>query len=194
MSKVSYILIAVMLAALLYMGAVRGYQVYERKAAEKAAEEAANTGVFTFQNVPVTLAAPLPEPVSRPVVFDPSQTAIFLEDAPLSDERQKQQAQETIASILADYEQDPNIQKFNRDLAAATQGGVEDLGALGGVELVKILKENPQVGRVVQENMKNPAFAKTIEQIFTNPQFVESVKQLQGAGPVEAAPQTKKAE
>ena len=35
---------------------------------------------------------------------------------------------------------------------------------------------------------------KTIEQIFTNPQFVESVKQLQGAGPVEAAPQTKKAE
>lgn len=71
---------------------------------------------------------------------------------------------------------------------------MEDLGALGGVELVKILKENPQVGQVVQESMKNPAFAKTIEQIFTNPQFVESVKQLQGAGPVEAAPQTKKAE
>ncbi len=179
MSKTSYFLIAVMLAALIYMGAVRGYQMYERKAAEKAALDSVSGNAFTFQNVPVSLAAPIAEPMAKPVVFDASNTAIFLETAPLSDQQKKQQAQDTIESILEDYQEDPLIQNFNRDLSAATGGNVKDLGALGGVELVKILKENPQVSQVVQQNMQNPEFAKTVEQIFTNPQFIESIKQLQ---------------
>ena len=180
MSNTSCFLIAVMLAALVYMGAARGFQWYERKAAEKAAQEASNGNAFTFQNVPVSLAAPMPQPVSHPVAFDPAQTAIFLESTPLSNELKTQQAKDTIESILADYQEDPNLKKFNEDLAAATRGDVEDLGALSGVELINILKENPQVGQVVQQNMQNPEFAKTIQQIFTNPQFIESIKQLQG--------------
>ena len=48
MSKTSYALIALMVAALLFMGAARGYP---------------------FQNVPVSLAAPRAEPVSAPVLF-----------------------------------------------------------------------------------------------------------------------------
>ena len=189
MSKKSYFLIAVMLAALIYMGAARGYQWYERKAAEKAALEATDGNAFTFQSVPVSLAAPMPEPVSRPVAFDPAQTAIFLETAPLAGDKQQQQAQETIESILADYQEDPQMKKFNEDLSETTQGKVENLGALGGAELIKILQENPQVGKVVQESMQNPEFAKTVEQIFTNPQFVESIKQLQGAAAGMAQPQ-----
>ncbi|OUO57455.1 hypothetical protein [Candidatus Avelusimicrobium gallicola] len=192
MSKTSYCLIAIMLAALLYMGAVRGYQFYERRAAEKAAQDAVSGNAFTFQNVPVSLAAPRPEPVSRPVAFDPAQTAIFLESAPLSFDLQQQQAQETIESILMDYAQDPNIQKFNQELADATEGEADNLADLSGEKMLKILQENPQVGKVVQESMQNPEFAKTIEQIFTNPQFIESVKQLQGN--MSAAPQPKKAE
>ena len=181
MSKKSYALIIIMLAALAYMGGFRLYQAYQRKAEQRAAEAAAGTA-FTFQNVPVSLAAPMPEPVNRPVEFAPAQSAIFLEAGNLSEEQKNQQAQDTITSILEDYSQEPAMQKFNEDLAAATQGNVEGLGALSGVELVKILKENPQVSQVVQENMQDPDFAKTIQQIFTNPQFVESVKQLQGAG------------
>ena len=135
---------------------------------------------FTFQNVPVSLAAPKPEPVSRPVAFAPVQSAIFLESAPLSEEQTTQQAQDTITSILDDYKEDPNLQKFNRELSAATHGDAADLGALSGGELVRILQENPQVRQVVQQNMQNPAFAKTVQEIFTNPQFVQSVQQLQG--------------
>ncbi len=197
MSKTSYALIAVMVAALIYMGAVRGYQAYERRAAQKAAEEAANGTPFTFQNVPVALSAPMPEPVSRPVAFDPAQSAIFLETQPLSAEKERQQAQETIESILQDYEQDPKIQQFNKELSAATEGNVPDLGALGGKELADILKEHPEVNQVVQQNMQNPEFAKTVQQIFTNPQFIESIKQLQGAMAVPAVPaasEPKKAE
>ena len=181
MSKTSYALIGLMLAALVYMGAVRLYQAYDRRAQQKAAEAAALANTFTFQNVPVSLAAPKPEPVSRPVAFAPVQSAIFLESAPLSEEQKTQQAQDTITSILDDYKTDPNLQKFNRELSAATHGDAADLGALSGVELVRILQENPQVRQVVQQNMQNPAFAKTVQEIFTNPQFVQSVQQLQGA-------------
>lgn len=181
MSKTSWTLVAVMVAALIYMGAVRLYQVYNRYAQQAAAEAAANANGFTFQNVPVSLAAPQPEPVSKPVAFAPAQSAIFLESAPLSEAQKTQQAQDTISSILDDYKQDPALQQFNKDLSAATQGSAADLGALSGVELVKILKENPQVSQVVQQHMQNPEFAKTIQQIFTNPQFIQSVQQLQGA-------------
>ncbi len=184
MSKTSYLLIVVMAGALLYMGALRGYQAYARKAAEKAAAAEANGSAFTFQNVPVSLAAPMPEPVSRPVEFQAVQQPVYLENQPLSPEKQTQQAQETIASILADYQEDPTLQQFNKDLAAATQGRVNDLGALGGKELGRILQENPQVAEIVQKNMQNPEFAKTVQQIFSNPQFIQSVQQLQGAGAV----------
>ena len=170
MSKTSYALIAIMAAALLYMGAARVYQVYERKVAER---EAAAVSSFSFQNVPVSLAAPQAEPVSYPVAFEP--------DAPLTEEQKVQQAQDTIVSILDDYKDDPNLQQFNRALSQATQGKVDNLGVLSGDGLAQILQENPQVGQVVAESMKNPEFAKTVQQIFTNPQFIESVKQLQGA-------------
>lgn len=178
MSKTSYALIAIMAAALLYMGAARVYQVYERKVAER---EAAAVSSFSFQNVPVSLAAPQAEPVSYPVAFEPAPEDVYLEDVPLTAEQKIQQAQDTIVSILDDYKDDPNLQQFNRALSQATQGKVDNLGVLSGDGLAQILQENPQVGQVVAESMKNPEFAKTVQQIFTNPQFIESVKQLQGA-------------
>ena len=194
MSKLSYCLIAIMGAALIFMGAVRGYQAYEKRAQELAEAEANDGTPFSFQHIPVSLAAPQGAEPNRPVPFNPAQSAIFLEEAPLSAEQRKQQAQETISSILADYQQDPELQRFNQDLFAATQGTASDLSALGGENLAALLKENPQIAQVVQQYMQNPNFAQTVKQIFANPQFVESIRQLQGAAAATQAQNAKKAE
>ncbi len=196
MSKASYFLMGLIVTALLYMGAVRAYQVYERTAQERAAQQIETADEFKFQNKPIMMAAPQARPVNRPIAFDPSQTAIFLEEAPLTEEQKTQQAIDTISSILDDYESDPRMQQFNQNLSVATQGEVSSLSDLSGAGLAGIMRENPQVGQVVQDSMKNPEFANLIQQIFTNPQFINSVKQLQGpqAQPPAADSQSKKAE
>lgn len=179
MSKVSYFLIALIITALLFMGAVRGYQFYEKKAAQLEAERAANQQTFSFQNVPLQLAPEGPEPVSRPVLFSERKQDIFLEEAPLNNQQEVQQAQDTIESILADFREDPNLQAFNKDLKDATDGNAVDLRGLSHGNLSEILQQNPEISAVVTKHMQNPDFAKTIEQIFSNPQFVESIQALQ---------------
>lgn len=192
MSKLSRVLIMIMAAALMYMGAVRGYQLYQRKTAQWEEERIREQGAFSFQNVPVSLAAPQAEPMSRPVLFEPSRHKdVFLEDAPLAPEQEVRQAQDTIASILEDYKDDGSLQSFNRDLAAATQGQALDLSALSGGDLGKVLQDNPEVGKVVGKYMQNPDFAQTVQQILTNPQFVKSVQDLQRRGAPAAAAQKK---
>lgn len=188
MSKKSYVLIFIMLAALAYMGALRGYQFYERKAAQWEEERINQQGKFSFQQVPLSLAAPQAEPVSAPVVFKEGSTdAIFLEDEPLPTELETKQAQETIVSILDDYKNEPSIRAFNNDLAEATQGQAVDLSSLGGGDLAQVLRDNPQVRQVVAKHMQDPEFAQKVQQIFSNPQFVQSVQHLQQQGaPVSA--------
>ena len=181
MSRTSYALIAVIVAALLFMGAVRGYQFYAKKAAQWQEERDAQTQPFTFQNVPLQLAPPEAEPVSKPVLFSGVKQDIFLEDAPLAEEEQTQQAQDTLASILSDYKDDPNLRAFNQELKQATQGKAIGLEDLGSVDLGQMLEKNPQISEVVSKHMQNPDFAKTIQQIFSNPQFIQSVQQLQQA-------------
>ena len=191
MSKTSYALIFIMLAALAYMGALRGYQLYERKTAQWEEERQAEQGPFSFQQVPLSLAAPRAEPVSQPVVFkEGANAAVFLEDQPLAAPLQTKQAQDTIASILDDFKKEPAIRSFNEDLSRATRGQAVDLGSLGGGDLAQMLKDNPQVGQVVAKHMQDPEFADKVQQIFSNPQFVESVRRLQQLG-APAAPQKK---
>lgn len=193
MSKLSYVLIGIIAAALIFMGAVRGYQLYQRKTAQWEEERQAAQGAFSFQNVPVSLAAPQAEPVSFPVLFEPSANRdVFLEDAPLAPEQEVRQAQDTIVSILEDYKDDDNLQSFNRDLAAASRGKAVDLSALSGGDLKQVLADNPEISAVVTKHMKNPDFAKTVQQILTNPQFVKSVRDLQENGAAAGTP--KKAE
>ncbi|MCQ2410835.1 MAG: hypothetical protein MJ053_05055 [Elusimicrobiaceae bacterium] len=183
MSKTSYFLLTVIVAALLYMGAVRGYQFYEQKAAQWEDERAGEGGVFSFQQVPVSLAAPQAEPTASPVEFLPQRSAaVFLEDTLLAEQEQTQQAHDTIRSILRDYKNDPALQSFNSDLKKATQGQAADLGALSGENLAQVLKENPQISEVVSKHMKDPDFAQVVQQIFSNPQFVESIRHLQQPG------------
>ena len=187
MSKLSYVFIGIIAAALIFMGAVRGYQLYERKTAEWEEQRRREEGAFSFQNVPLSLASPQAEPVSYPVLFDPSSTKdVFLEDIPLAAE------QDTISSILEDYKTDVNLQSFNQDLAAATDGKAMDLRALSGGDLKQVLADNPEISAVVSKHLQNPDFAKTVQQILTNPQFVKSVQDLQQheAGGTAAAKKT----
>lgn len=213
MSKTSYALIAVMITALLYMGAVRGYQFYQEKAAQWEEERQNSTDIFSFQNVPVSFAAPQAEAVSRPVPLPEQNSSIsilsdneitrtkiipeqvdgagipvnatgevFLEDTPLPVEKQVQQAQDTLRSIVQDYKDEPEIKSFNQELKKVTKGQAIDLSSLGSGDLNQLLKDNPQVQAVVAKHMKNPEFARKVQQIFNNPQFVQSVRQLQQSG------------
>ena len=213
MSKTSYALIAVMITALLYMGAVRGYQFYQDKAAQWEEERQNSTDIFSFQNVPVSFAAPQAEAVSRPVPLPEQNSSIsilsdneitrtkiipeqvdgagipvnatgevFLEDTPLPVEKQVQQAQDTLRSIVQDYKDEPEIKSFNQELKKVTKGQAIDLSSLGSGDLNQLLKGNPQVQAVVAKHMKNPEFARKVQQIFNNPQFVQSVRQLQQSG------------
>lgn len=192
MSKTSYALITLMVTALLFMGAVRGYQWYERKVAQWEEERAAQASVFSFQNVPISLAAPQAEPTRAPVQYpETSALSVVLEDKPLSPQQQVQQAQDTLVSIVQDYQQEPEIQAFNNDLAQATAGKAFDLSALGGGDLSNLLKSNPEISQVVSKHMQNPDFAKKVQEIFSNPQFIESVRQLQQhQAPASAAKKT----
>lgn len=196
MSRLSYVLIVIMVTALIYMGAVRGYQVYQRKVVQWEEERQNDGNAFSFQNVPVALSAPMPDPTPRPVSYQNYQEDFFLEDTPLTQEGEIQQAKDTLTSILADYQQDPHLQAFNKDLAAATGGQAIDLTSLSGESLPAIVQKNPQIREIVGKHMKDPDFSKVIQQIFSNPQFVKSVQKLQEKGDAQPVsnPEAKKNE
>ncbi len=180
MSKTSYCLLALMAAALIYMGAVR---VQEWRAQQKEAEELAaqNDGnSFTFQKIPVSLAAPEVELMQNPVKYQRPYPEIYLEDTPLTPEQQIQQAQETIASIVEDFKDETSLKQFNQDLQAASDGEVKDLVDLSTQNLQQIIQKNPEISGVVSKHAKQADFAKVLKEIFENPQFQQSVKELQG--------------
>lgn len=180
MSKTSYALIGLMVAALLYMGAARLYEKWEQHVEAQNAAALVDTEPFSFQHVPVSLAAPQAEPVQGPVKYQRAVPEIYLEDTPLSSEQKDQQAQETLVSIVEDFKADPAVAQFNRDLQAATQGNMQNLADLSSQNLAQFIQQNPQVMQVVQKHLNNKDFAAKINEIFSNPQFQQSVRQLQG--------------
>ena len=180
MSKTSYFLIGIIVAALLYMGAAR---LHEWRAQRLAVQEDAlrNDGEpFSFQQVPVSLAAPEAELMKNPVQYQPQYQEIYLEDAVLSAEQQMQQAQDTIVSIMQDFANEPALQEFNRELQAASAGDVQNLADLSTQNLEQILQKNPEIQQVVSKHLKDQDFSKLVQQIFNNPQFQQSVQELQG--------------
>lgn len=180
MSKTSYFLLGVIAIALMYMGAVRLQEWYtQHKEAQEIAAQ--NDGeLFRFQQIPVSLAAPEVELMQNPVKYQRAHTEIYLEDTPLTQEQQVKQAQDTIESIVRDFEQEPALAEFNQDLQTASQGTVQNLTDLSTQNLQQILQQTPEINGVVQKYAKNPDFAKIMEEIFSNPQFQQSVIKLQG--------------
>ena len=179
MSKTSYALIGLMVAALLYMGAARLYEKWEQRIEEQNAAALVDGEPFSFQNVPVSMAAPQAELMQAPVKYQRVVPEIYLEDAPLSQDQKDQQAQETLASIVEDFKADPAVAQFNQDLQTATQGTMQNLADLSSQNLAQFVQQNPQIMQVVQKHLNNKDFAAKINEIFSNPQFQQSVRQLQ---------------
>ncbi len=179
MSKTSWFFISVMVAALMYMGAVRWH---EWKTAMQEAQEAAarqDGEPFSFQHIPVSLAAPQTEALPTPVLYRPHHAEIYLEDTPLTADAQQAQAHDTITSILADFKDEPALAQFTQEMQAATHGQVQGLEDLSTQNLAQVIQQNPQIAGVVEKHLKNPDFAKLIQDVFQNPQFQKSVKELQ---------------
>lgn len=185
MSKTSRFLIGVMVAGLAFLAGLRAYQAYERRAAEEAASR---PPTMTFNNVPVSQTPQTPDaPVfKRLPAPGAAPKEIFLEDGPLSPEREKEQARQTIASIVDDYRGNPKIQAFYVDLRQATGRADITLETLSGDGLAGLMKQYPQVQDVMAKHAKDPEFVKTLQEIFNNPQFVHSVAVLQGGAPAHA--------
>ena len=181
MSKTSYALIGLMVAALLYMGAVRLYEKWEQHVEAQNAAALANADPFSFQHIPVSLAAPQVEPMQTPVKYQRALPEIYLEDTPLTQSQKDQQAQDTLVSIVEDFKADPAVEQFNQDLQSATQGSMQNLADLSSQNLAQFIEQNPQVRQVVQKHLNNKDFAAKINEIFSNPQFQQSVRQLQGS-------------
>ena len=179
MSKTSYALLAVIVGALLFMGAFRLREAYLQHQAALEEQSQNDGDPFTFQHHPVSLAAPQPEYQAAPVEYKPQGPVIFLEDAPLSPELQQQQARETVASILADFEREAALAGFNREISEVSQGEINGLADLSTQNLMEIVQKNPQIQSVVSKHLKTPDFSKAIEEIFNNPQFQKSVEELQ---------------
>lgn len=178
MSKTSYALIFIMLGALAFMGAFRGYQWYQHR-----------VQIYNEQHPAPSLFAPesneLPQQAAAQR-WQPAQEDIFLGDQPLSEVLQEQQAKETIESILNDYRMDPLFRKFNEDLERVTNGKVKSFSDLSTQSLTQILQDNPEIEELVRSNETKEDFMKVLQEIFSNPQYQKSVQRLQG-GTIPAA-------
>ena len=180
MSKTSYALIGMMVAALLYMGAARLYEKWEQRIEAQNAAALVDGEPFSFQQIPVSMAAPQADPMQAPVKYQRVVPEIYLEDTPLTEPQKNQQAQDTLASIVEDFKADPAVAQFNQDLQTATQGNMQNLADLSSQNLAQFVQQNPQIVQVVQKHLNNKDFAAKINEIFSNPQFQQSVRQLQG--------------
>lgn len=181
MSKTSRFFLAVMVVGLAFLAGTRLYQLYERRAAQDAAEPVPTQ---TFNQVPVRQGpAEIDPPVYKRLPEQEKPQEVYLQDAPLSAAQQKVQAQQTLQSILADYASHPKMQAFYADLARATGRTDITLESLSGAALPELMKKYPQVQEVLAKHSKDPEFVKTLQEIFSNPQFVHSVAVLQGGVP-----------
>ncbi len=178
MSKTSRFLIFVMVCGLAFLAGLRAYQVYEKRVAE--ASEDINPTV-TFQNTPALqplevpdygVYQPLPADIGRP-------KEIYLEDIALEPEQARQQARETLTSIMDDYRANPKMKAFYADIQKATSRTDITLETLSSEGLPQLMQQYPQLQEVMVKYAKDPEFAKTLQEIFSNPQFMQSVAVLQ---------------
>ena len=169
MSKQSRIFLTIIITGLAFIAGVRLYRVYEKRAQEDSAHIPQAT---TFHNVPVQQMTTQPDSLFLEPLPQPQQE-IFLEDE-LTPKQSIQQAQETISSVLRDYQ----------EMQEAT--GVKDLSLehLSGNNLGQIMQQYPQLQQVIAKHAQNPEFSKTLQEIFQNPQFIHSVGVLQKHAPV----------
>lgn len=175
MSWMNRFLIGVIVVGLAFIASLRLYRAYENYVTQTENPELATQ---TFNNVPVKYGPAEPDKVIVRGLPQLTQE-IYLEDIPLEDSQEKEQARQTLRSILDDYRQDPKLQAFYAELKEST-GQALQLEDLSGENLGKLLQQYPQVQAIITKHAQDPEFAKTLQEIFSNPQFIRSVAVLQG--------------
>lgn len=177
MSVWSRFFLGVILTGLAFIASLRLYRVYEKYALQQAQDPAPT---LTFHAVPVSLAPAVPQaPRVQTAPARPPQE-IYLQDVAPDEPTAREQARQTIHSILADYQDDPTMQAFEADLRAASNGEAS-LAVLSGEGLSTLLDKYPQLQDVIDRYARDKAFAPTLQEIFGNPQFAASVAVLQGS-------------
>lgn len=172
---------AVIIIGLAFIAGLRAYRAYENFVRQ---DEPAAAGT-TFQNVPVSFVPQIPEQTEfRRLPSGGSAREIYLQDTSLEPEAEREQARQTLRSIVDDYRSDPKVRAFYDELRAATGRTDIDLAALSGENLAVLLQEYPQMQEVMAQYAKDPEFMNVLQEIFANPQFVRSVAVLQGSGEV----------
>ena len=176
MSRASRFFLWVIVLGLAFIAGLRFYRAYERRAAQEGFPP---PSIASFGQAPIQIR---PEPASSPVyrTWSGPGKEMYLEDIPLSMPQQKEQARQTIASILRDYGEHPKIQAFYADIRKATGREDLNLAILSEEGLPELLQQYPQLQQVIAVYAKDPEFAKLIQEIFSNPQFAHSVTVLQG--------------
>lgn len=177
MSKASRFFIWVIVVGLAFIAGLRFYRSYEQRTEEQASSQ---PPTMTFNNVPVRRVTPQAQPQVYERWTEKTQgQEVFLTDAPMSASQAKEQARQTILSVLRDYQDNPSLQAFYADLRSITGRSDIDLASLSGEGLPQLLAQYPQLQEVIARHSQNPQFAQTLQEIFSNPQFVHSVQLLQ---------------
>lgn len=172
MSKLSRLYIFIIVTGLLFISGVRFYRTHGPRL----------RALWTMQQTPVALpSSPVP-PVMQLPVFErfatQENTEIYLQDTALPAELNREQARQTIISILDDYKDNQPLQAFYADLRQST-GQTISLADLSGERMELLLKRYPQISQIIEQHAQDPAFSQVLQEIFTNPQFVRSVAVLQ---------------
>ncbi len=180
MSRLSRVCILIIWVGLAFIASLRLYRAYEQKVQDQAERSADGFSASSFlRTSPPVVELPVFQPLPKNGADVPAE--IFLEDAPLPASARKEQARQTIASILEDYREDPKLQAFHADLQKAA-GRPLNLTDLSGEQLPDLLRSYPQIQPVIAQYSQDPQFAKLLQEIFSNPQFVRSVGVLQQPG------------
>ena len=154
MSKTSRFFLWVIVVGLAFIAGLRFYRAYEQRAEEEAATAAPT---MTFNNVPVQRVSPQAEPqVYERWSGEPAVQEVYLQDAPLDAVQEKEQARQTVASVLSDYKDNPSLQAFYADLRAATGRDDIDLAALSGEAWGACLSSTRSCSKSLP-NMQGPA-------------------------------------
>ena len=174
LSTLSRICIGIILLGLGFIISVRLYRSYEERVAADQARQEEMAGVSSQFRSGGSTERQLP-------VFQRSsgpKQEIYLQETELPDDLNKEQARQTIQSILQDYKEDKALQAFYADLEQTT-GASLDLSDLSGDNMLPLLVRYPQIQEVIARHSQDPAFAKILQEIFANPQFSRSVAVLQ---------------
>jgi len=167
--------LGVIVLGLSFIAGVHLYRMYQERLSQEETSPAGNT----FHEVSVVAQDdPQPDVMALPWAFYGNKKEIYLEDVPLEVQEKREQARQTLRSILADYKDNEALKSFYADLRSST-GEELDLAALSGDQLPRLLEKYPQLKEVMAKHAQDPQFAAVLQEIFSNPQFAQSVMVLQ---------------